>query len=66
MEYLAIVIALGLGYVVGLLQNGINISTAATKISTDNEGNPQYNEDFSHLLPPEMQQYMQQHQGFIK
>ena len=66
MTYLTIVIALALGYVIGLLQNGIKISTANSTVSKDKEGNPQYTEDLSHMLPPEMQQYLQQNQGFTK
>lgn len=44
MEYLAIVIALGLGYFVGLMQNGINIKHSQPEIAEDEDGKPVYNE----------------------
>lgn len=59
MEYLTIVIALGLGYFVGLLQNGINIKHSQPEIAEDEEGNPVYNESI-HSLSEEQRKWIEE------
>lgn len=59
--------SLALGYCVGLVQGGIHIYTDKKPLvpSAKNE-EPQYNEDYTHLLPPDMQEYFKKNSGFIK
>lgn len=59
MEYLAIVIALGLGYFIGLMQNGINIKHKDFEMEKDEEGNPIYNESI-HSLSEEQRKWIEE------
>lgn len=61
-------LAIALGYVIGLLQGGIHIHMNKKPVApvTKKDEEPQYNEEFSHLLPPEMQEYIHKTGGFIK
>lgn len=61
-----IVFALLAGYVIGLLQKGIHIYKDQKPVAPKKEEKPVYNEDFSHELPPEMQKYFVENQGYIK
>ena len=60
-------LAIALGYVIGLLQGGIHIYTDKKPLVPGSKNEePQYNKDFSHNLPPEMQEYFTKNSGYIK
>ena len=60
-------IALITGYIIGLLQGGVHIYTGnkPTAPTKKNEA-PVYNEDYSHMLPPDVQDYLLKNNGQIK
>lgn len=66
MELIAIVLGIFLGYFAGLLQGGIHIYRDAKPAAPKKDESPVYNEDFSHELPPEMQEYFVKNSGYIK
>ena len=58
-----------LGFVIGYFSKGINITIHhkdKQEIPVTNEGKPVYNEDYSALLPPDVQEYYEQNHGFMK
>lgn len=67
MTALSIVFGIVAGYVIGVMQGGIHIYTDKKPLvpSAKNE-ETQYNEDYTHLLPPDMQEYFKKNSGFIK
>lgn len=70
MEMLILIIAIALGYGIGLLQGGIHIYTGnkplAPSAKVQEPEEPQYNPDFSSDLPQEVQDYFVQNSGHIK
>ena len=69
MEFLLIVLAaVTFGYVAGTIQKGIhiNINNGHRPLVSSDGKEPQYNEDYSHLLPPEMQEYYLKNNGQMK
>lgn len=69
MTALVIVLAIVAGYVIGVMQGGIHIYTNKKPVAPvveNEETQSQYNEDYSSLLPPEMQEYFKKNSGFIK
>lgn len=68
METFILLIAIALGYIIGLLQGGIHIYTGnkplAPSVKKDEE--PQYNEDLTYHLPQEVKDYFMKNEGFIK
>lgn len=64
---ICIIVALVAGYVIGVLQGGIHIYTGEKPVAPKKKNEEQeYNKDFSHMLPPEMQQYFQKNNGYMK
>lgn len=74
MEYviilLGLVITLALGYIIGLVQGGINVTinhnekTKEAPVTED--GEPKYNRSYEDLADPQMKQYLEQNHGQIK
>lgn len=74
MEYsiilLSLIVVLGLGYIIGLVQNGVNITinhnekTKEAPVSED--GEPVYNKSYEDLADPEAKRYLEQNHGQIK
>lgn len=66
MEWLMLVMALSLGYLVGLAQNGIKITVTHKQPDAIYQPvqvqEPASTED---MLPKDMQDYMKQHNGFM-
>lgn len=61
-------VGLLVGYLIGMLQGGIhiNINNGHRPLVSSDGKEPQYNEDYSHLLPPEMQEYYLKNNGQMK
>lgn len=69
MEFLLIILAaIIFGYAVGIMQKGIHISiqNGPKPLVPKPDEQPQYNQDFSHMLPPDVQDYFQKNNGQIK
>lgn len=67
---LGLIVVLGLGYIIGLVHNGVNITInhvekkAETPVTED--GKPKYNPTFENLTDPATRQYLEQNNGQIK
>ena len=68
MIMIGIALAFFLGLLIGILQEGINITINYNNkpLAPKKQEEQQYTQDFSHLLPPEMQKYFTQNSGYIK
>lgn len=64
---LVLTVSLGFGYVVGLLQNGINITInhKYPEVPTTTTVAPHQVESTEELLPEDVQDYMKKHKGFM-
>lgn len=66
---ITVIIALSVGFTMGYLSKGISITINhkdKTEIPVTSDGKPTYNEDYSALLPPDVQEYYEKNQGFMK
>lgn len=60
-------IALVTGYIIGVVQGGVHIYTGIKPVAPSNKNEePVYNEEYSHMLPPDVQEYMLKNNGQIK
>lgn len=74
MEYpiilLGLIVVLGLGYIIGMMQGGINITINHNEKKVDapvtEDGEPKYNRSYEDLADPQMKQYFEQNHGQIK
>lgn len=63
---IALIVAILAGYVIGLLQGGVHIYTGNKPTAHKKNEEPVYNEDYSHMLPPDVQDYLLKNNGQIK
>ena len=74
MEYiiilLGLVIALFLGYIVGLVQGGLKVTINHVEKTKENPvdetGKPKYNRSYEDMADPQMKSYLEQNHGQIK
>lgn len=74
MEYiiilLGLVIALFLGYIVGLVQGGLKVTINHVEKTKENPvdetGEPKYNRSYEDMADPQMKSYLEQNHGQIK
>ena len=69
MYELIFILSMLFGFLAGYLSKGVTIVVNhkdKQEIPVTSEGKPAYNEDYSSLLPPEVQEYYEQNQGFMK
>ncbi len=59
---LLVLVGVLVGYGIGVLSSGIKIYHLE-KLPKDQQEEPQYNESMAKYLPPEQQQYYEQHSG---
>ena len=67
--FLLMLASILVGFCIGYMSKGITITINhkdKQEIPVTSEGKPAYNEDYSALLPTEVQEYYEQNNGFMK
>lgn len=61
------IVALLAGYIIGITTGGVHIYTGNKPAAPSKKNEePVYNEDYSHMLPPDVQDYLLKNNGQIK